>query len=303
VTVVRTNPARYVLRLVFNLSQPGAADPGTPHPALSNPLVRQAIYHAVDVGYLNSEAFDNRGIPVETELFQLGCDIPPFHDYNGGLAQAELDEAGWVVVNPDPDSDVPPVRQCQGCGTAPDGTPLVLTSYTYLEFGDRMEKGHRLLQEMLADVGIKLELKAVEGGELWNTWENNGVEIRGNFDVDFWDDGYFGTDPTDYLTNIFDPRSIPTRDNPIAGLNVSRYRNPELAPIFDALHTPIPNNRRRALLCEIALTLYRDRPQIPLLAFPDVYGVSIDVQGVLPHIYDTVTWNAADWQLVRPVNN
>jgi ABC-type transport system substrate-binding protein len=104
VTVIRTDPARYVMRLVLNLSDP--QDPTKPHPILSNPQVRQAIYHAVDINYLNAEAFDNRGLPVETELYQLDCDLPPYHDYNPGLAQALLNEAGWVVVNPDPDSDV-----------------------------------------------------------------------------------------------------------------------------------------------------------------------------------------------------
>jgi len=303
VTVVRPNPARWVMRLVFNLSQPGSADPNQPHPALSNPVVRQAIYHAIDVGYLNAEAFNNRGQPVETEFFQLGCDIPPFHDYNPGLAQALLDQAGWVVVNPNPESDVPAVRQCRGCGTAKDGTPLVLQSYTYSEFGNEIDKAHQLVTELLANVGIKLERKTVEGGKLWNTWENGGIELRGNFDMDLWDNGYFGVDPTEYMTDMFDPRSIPTRDNPVAGLNVSRYRNPDLISIFDALHTPLPDNRRRALLCEVAVKLFQDKPEIPLLAFPDVYAVSTNLQGVAPHIYDTITWNAAEWKLEQPPAN
>lgn len=302
VTVIRTDPARYVLRVALNLGRPGVTESNQPHPVLADPQVRQAIYHAIDVGYLNAEAFNNRGRPVETEFFQLDCDIPPYHDYNPGLAQAILDQAGWVV-NPDPDSDVLPVRQCQGCGAVEDGTPLVLKSYTYQEFGPEIEKAHQLLAQLLLEVGIKLELETVEGGKLWNTWDNAGIELRGNYDLDLWDNGYFGVDPTIYMTDMFDPRSIPTRDNPLAGLNVSRYRNPELLPVFDALHTPIPNNRRRALLCQVALALYQDKPQIALIAFPDTYGISIDVQGVLPHIYDTVTWNAGDWQLVKPVIN
>ena len=155
----------------------------------------------------------------------------------------------------------------------------------------------------MADVGVKLERKSVEGGKLWDTWENEGIELRGNFDMDLWDDGYFGIDPTLYMTDLFDPRSIPTRNNPVAGLNVSRYRNPDLIDLFDALHTPLPNNRRRALLCELAITLNQDLPHIPLLAFPDAYGININLQGVSPHIYDTVTWNAADWRLVQPLPN
>lgn len=296
VAVFTTNPPRYVLRLALNLSAPGSGNPGQPHPALANPQVRQAIRQAIDVGFLNAEAFNNRGIAVPTELFQLGCDIQP-HVYNPGLASALLDAAGWVL----PEGEL--VRRCQNCGAAKDGTPLVLQSYTYVEFGDRMARAHRLIGGMLAEVGIQLERQAVEGGKLWDTWENEGIEMRGNFDIDLWDDGYYGVDPTTYLTDLYDPRSIPTRDNPLAGLNVSRYRNPTLIDLFDALHAPLPNNRRRALLCELALTLDQDLPHIPLLAFPDVYGINIDLQGVSPHIYDTVTWNAGDWQLVGPQNN
>ncbi len=299
VVVFWTNPARNVLRLVLNLSAPGRPDPAAPHPILSNPQVRQALRHAIDLGYLNAEAFNNRAKVVETELYQLGCDIPPPLYYNAGLANALLDDAGWVLVDPEND----PIRRCRGCGTAEEGSPLVLKSYTYVEFGDELLKAHQLIEEMMAAVGVKLEMKAVEGSDLWNTWDNNGIELRGNFDMNLWDDGYFGVDPTIYMTDLFDPRSIPTRDNPLAGLNVSRYRNPALADLFDALHSPLPNNRRRALLCELAITLDQDLPHIPLLAFPDVYGISINLQGVAPHIYDAVTWNAGDWQLVKPVGN
>jgi hypothetical protein len=102
------------------------------------------------------------------------------------------------------------------------------------------------------------------------------------------------------MAAYYDPRSIPTRDNPIAGLNYSRYRNPTLIGIFDALRTPLPNNRRRTLLCELATILYQDLPQMPLLALPDRYGINLNLRGVSPHIYDTVTWNATEWSLVTP---
>ncbi len=292
VTVFRTDPARYVLRLVLNLSSP--ADPTQPHPILGNLQVRQAIHHAIDIGYLNDDTFHNRGKPVETELYQLGCDIPPPLNYNPGLAAALLDDAGWVL---EPEEQV---RTCKGCATAQDGTPLILKSYTYVEFGTEMERAHQLIEGMLSEIGIKLEREIVEGSKLWGKWENNGLELRGNFDINLWDDGYYGVDPTIYMADYFDPRSIPHRDNPLAGLNTSRYRNPALADIFDALYTPLPNNRRRALLCELAITLDQDLPHIPLLAFPDIYGISLDLQGVAPHIYDTITWNAGDWVLVVP---
>ena len=293
-TVLRTNPARFVLRLVPNLNQFGSTTLETPHPILANPQVRRALRLAIDPGLINAEVFESRAIPVDTELFQLDCDIP-LYEFNPGLAAALLDDAGWVLTDPNQT-----VRQCQGCGTAEDGTPLSLTSYSYVEFGPQLEAAHRLIGGMLAEVGVELKREVVEGSQLWGTWANEGIELRGKFDLDLWDDGYYGVDPSIYMANYFDPRSIPTRDNPVAGLNISRYRNPELIDLFDALDTPLPTNRRRVLLCELATTLYQDLPQMPLLALPDFYGVSLDLQGVNPHIYDTITWNAAEWWLNIP---
>ena len=267
VIVFQTDPARLVLRLVPNLSAPGSLDPETPHPALADTRVRQAIRHAIDVGRLSAEVFNGQAIPADTELSQLDCNILPY-DYNPGLAAALLDQAGWVFVEPD---DV--FRRCQGCGTAEDGTPLSLNSYTYVEFGDRLAAAHQMIGGMLAEVGIDLQRQAVDGSILWDTWAKDGLEIHGNFDLDLWDDGYYGVDPTIYLTDYFDPRSIPSRDNPNAGLNISRYRNPDLVKLFDALHTPLPDNRRRALLCELGIVLHQDLPQIPLLALPDWYAI------------------------------
>jgi len=299
ITVLSTRPARFVLRLVPNLSAPGSADPATPHPILSNLQVRQAILHAIDINFLNAEVFDGRGIPVDTELSQLGCQLSPYL-YNPGLSNALLDQAGWVLVDPDPEDEHFGVRHCRGCSTAAQDTPLILKSYTYLEFGDNMVEAQALIEQMLAEVGIVLEREVVEGGLLWDTWANNGLELRGNFDLDLWDDGYYGVDPTGYMANYFDPRAIPTRNNPLAGFNVSRYRNPALIDIFDALYTPLPTGRRRVLLCELATILHQDLPQIPLLALPDLYAINTNLQGVSPTIYDTITWNAGDWFLTTP---
>jgi peptide/nickel transport system substrate-binding protein len=292
--IFATKPARQVLRLVPNLSARGSVDPNVPHPILSDLRVRQAIRLAIDTPDLNRKAFNNRGIPVSTELFEVGCEIPPAVA-DQGLAMALLDASGWKLTDP-----ASPIRRCSGCATAPEGTPLLLKSYTYDEFGKSLQEGHRLLAESLLKVGIGLERHSIEGGVLWAPWSKHGVEMHGNFDLDLWDDGYVGPDPTAYLADYYDPRAIPNRYNPIAGLNISRYYNPKLADIFDALYTPLPENRRRILLCEIATILDEDLPQIPLLAFPDFYLINGNLQNARPHIYDTVTWNAGDWRLVVP---
>jgi len=287
--IYRTDPPRYVLRLMPNFSNPNNLQ--EPHPILEDQRVRQAIYQAIDVERLNRRAFDGLGVPVQTELFQTGCFLPPYY-YDPGIAQSLLDQAGWKLVDP-----AEGVRRCVGCGTAEDGTPLILKSYTYDEFGENLEEAHALIEEMLGRVYIKLDRHIVEGSKLWGTWNDNGIELRGQFDLNLWDDGYYGADPTIRMADYFDPRSIPTRDNPISGLNVGRYYNPTLIELFDGLFTPLPANRRRVLLCELATIVHQDLAHMPLLALPDLYGIHRSLGGIAPHIYDTVTWNAADWQL------
>ncbi len=285
-----TEPARYVLSLIPNFSKVG--NPTEQNPMLADVRVRQAIFQAIDVERLNRKAFEGRGRPVQSEFGQVGCFIQPYY-YDPGIAQALLDQAGWKLVDPKEK-----VRRCVGCTTAPEGTPFILKSYSYEELGKSLQDAYKLIEEMLGRVYIKLDRQTVEGGKLWGTWHDNGIELRGNFDLNLWDDGYFGVDPTIHLADFFDPRAIPTRDNPIAGLNVGRYNNPKLMDIFDALYTPLPNSRRQVLLCELASILHQDLAHMPLLALPDFYAIHRTLAGITPHIYDTVTWNVADWQIV-----
>jgi peptide/nickel transport system substrate-binding protein len=294
--VYATNPARWVLRLVPNFSQFGTADPGLPHPSLSDVRVRRAIRQAIDVPRLIEEAFDRRAVPVTSELAAtLGedCQLSGYSFDPTGAANL-LTEAGWI------DSDDDGVRECRGCQTANEGDLLSIRSNTYVEYGSDLTFAQNLIAQMLAEVGFEVHPQGVEGVELWGTWADNGLEMRGRFDLDLWDDGYFGIDPTDYMADYYDPRSIPTVNDPVAGFNVMRYRNPDLADLFDELRTLLPPERRARLLCSLARQLERDLPMIPLLALPDLYAINLQLQSVVPHIYDTITWNAGDWHLALP---
>lgn len=289
VLVLATDPARFILRLVPNLTAPGVA--ARPNPIVADLTVRQAIRHAINVPQLVEEVFAGHAKPAHTELTRNGCQLTPY-TYNPDTARALLTRAGWI------DQDDDGVRECHGCANAAEGTPLLFESYHYAEFGDSLAQMHRQVELMLYDVGIDMRPKPVEGYDLWDTWENEGVEMRGEFHLNLWDDGYFGIDPTDYLYNRYDPRAIPTQNDPLAGFNIMRYRNPELAKLFDQLYTPLPDETRNKIYCQIALILYRDLPDIPLVALPEYYAINPRLQGISPHIYDTITWNAADWHLL-----
>jgi len=291
VLVFGTNPARFVLRLVPNLTAFGSADTAQPHPVLADLTVRQAIRYAINVPELIETVFNDRAVPVHTELLRHGCNIPAYA-YDPQRARTLLTQAGWI------DQDGDDVRECHGCQNAEEGTVLKFESFYYVEFGPELAKAHRAIELMVYDVGVDIRPHPVEGFDLWGTWADDGIEMRGKFHLDLWDDGYFGIDPTDYLYNRYDPRAIPTQNDPLAGFNVMRYRNRALADIFDELYTPLSDAQRVDRFCQLATILNHDLPDIPLLALPDYYAIHRRLQGVTGHIYDIITWNAGDWHLL-----
>jgi peptide/nickel transport system substrate-binding protein len=283
---VKSPTERWVMRLVPNLTAPG--DPETPHPFLSDVQVRRAIRMAVDVDTIINEIFLGFGEPVWTEFFRPPynvCDIPrPEYDLAG--AATLLEEAGWT------DTDDDGVRECNGCATAEDGTLMSMEFAIYAEYGETLELAQQLIAENLESIGFDVELAIIEGAVMWAPAEDGGTELSGNFELDMFDDGYPGLDPTDnliwtyYLSNNIE----------LEGFNVGRYVNEDLDAWIDELYT-LDEEYRQEVFCEIATILEDDLPQILLWSALEIHGVSTRLNGVMPSVNDPLTWNVADWTL------
>jgi peptide/nickel transport system substrate-binding protein len=277
---------RWVMRLIPNLTAPG--DPETPHPFLSDVQVRHAIRMAIDVDTIVDEVFLGMGEPVWTEFFRPPynvCDIPkPVFDLDG--AAALLEEAGWT------DSDGDGVRECHGCANADEGTPMTMEFAIYAEYGETLELAQQLIAENLEAIGFDVELLTIEGAIMWAPAEDGGTEMAGNFELDMWDDGYPGLDPTDNLVWTF-YLSDNLEDE---GFNVGRYVNEDLDAWVDELYT-LDEEYRQEVFCEIATILDDELPQILLWSALEMHGVSERLAGVQPSVNDPVTWNVADWTL------
>jgi len=184
---------RWVMRIIPNLTMPG--DETQPHPFLSDVRVRRAIRMAVDVDTILEEVFFGYGQPVWTEFFRPPynvCDIPrPEFDLEG--AAALLEEAGWT------DTDGDGIRECNGCEYAEEGTLMSTEFAIYAEYGETLELAHQLIAENLNAIGMDTELTMIEGAIMWAPAEDGGTEMAGNFELDMWDEGYPGFDPTDNL--------------------------------------------------------------------------------------------------------
>jgi peptide/nickel transport system substrate-binding protein len=280
---------RWVMRIYFNLAAKGTTDPvATPHPILSDLRVRQAIRAAIDVDTITKEFFLDYAKPAWTEFFR-----PPYEcgnierpKYDPAAAAALLDEAGWK------DTDGDGVRECRGCETAEEGYVMEMEFITYAEYGEQLELTQQLIAEALGKIGIKLNLTVVEGSVLWGASTDGGIEQSGNFDMDIWDDGYAGVDPTDYLWSYYSTDAAV----PDAGYNYGRWSNEEFDTLLGEVYT-LDEDVRKQKFCEMAEVLEAELPELLLFTATNGDAHSVRLQGVQSTTNDLVTWNAADWTL------
>jgi peptide/nickel transport system substrate-binding protein len=282
--------SRWVMRLFPNLAAKGSVDPeADPHPILSDVRVRQAIRMAIDVDTITEKIFLGYSKPVWTEFFRPPyiCDVPrPEYDPEG--AAALLEEAGWT------DQDGNGVRECHGCLNAEEGYPMSMEFITYAEYGEPLELTQQLIAEMLGKIGIELKLTVVEGSVLWADYASGGIEQQGEFDLNMWDDGYSGVDPTDFLWELYYSEAA----QPDSGWNVGRWMNEDFDALLDEAYT-LDEEYRQELFCQMAEILDKEVPEILLFSTINADAHSTRVQGVQSTVNDIVTWNIADWKVVK----
>ena len=279
---------RWVMRLFMNEAAKGTTDPAaSPHPILSDVKVRQAIRMAVDVDTINNQIFYGLAHPVWTEFFRppYVCDVPR-PKFDPQAAKALLEEAGWT------DSDGDGVRECNGCSTAEPGYKMDMEFITYAEYGEPLELTQQLIAEMLGEIGIQMNISIVEGSVLWDLAENGGIEQSGNFDIDIWDDGYAGVDPTDYVWELYSQEAM----EPGNGWNILRWDNPAVDALIDEAYT-LDEQTRKDTFCAIGDFINEEVPIIHLFTIPNAESYSSRLEGVQSSVNDLVTWNIADWKV------
>jgi peptide/nickel transport system substrate-binding protein len=290
VTVSLSPVDRWVMRIFFNLAAKGTTDPvASPHPINSDIRVRRAVQMAIDTKTIGETFFFGYAKQVWTEFFRPPynvCDVPqPVYDPEA--AKALLEEAGWI------DQDGDGIRECHGCTTgAEEGYVMEMDFYTYSEYGESLDLTQEFIAEQLGEIGIKLNIQRVEGTVLWESTENGGIEQSGNFDFDIWDDGYSGSDPTDFLWGYYTTAAA----EPDYGLNYGRYMNPEVDALIDQSYT-LDEEVRKEIFCQLATILNEDLPELLLFTTVDANAHSARLQGISSNANEIVTWNAANWTL------
>ncbi len=284
---------RWVMKLFPNTKArgepPGAEE--TPHAFLADKRVRHALRMAIDVDTIINDIFLGFGEPVWSEFFRPpfedSCGIPrPAYDLEG--AKALIKEAGWE------DTDGDGVNECHGCLYAEEGDLMTMEFIIYAEYGETLEFAHQFIAEAWASIGLQTDLQIIEGAVLWAQVEDGGTELAGNFEMDMWDNGYAGVDPTSYLWDYY----YYAEDSEWNLANWTGEEAEEVAALIDELYT-VDEEYRMEVFCDIALILEEELPAIELFSTLEMFGLSDRMQGVRPTAFDILTWNVADWTVTE----
>lgn len=199
----------------------GNAVAQTPHPLFSDISVRQAValgWNKLDVietlgGSEGGTPLVGVVAPAYAWAYNNDVEIYP---YDQDAAMALLDGAGWT------DADGDGVRECNGCATAEEGTPLAFT-IRYSNILQFFETSVLVAQDQLGQIGFDVSLELVE-------WSNYIPEVYlgQQYDATAMSNST-ATDPNTFMTLLQSQQDIPG-----AGNNLASYVNPEVDALIEA---------------------------------------------------------------------
>jgi peptide/nickel transport system substrate-binding protein len=250
--------------LTFNLA----------HPILRDVAVREAIALAIDRQQLLERTvgqITDRARVLGNRIWLVGQ--PGYEDHSGGYGRGDLaaaatrlEQAGWTE--------------------GPDGVRVkngrkLLLRYSTTQGVRGREQAGELLQDQLANIGIGLELRPINGGILF------GERLpEGGFDIAAF-------------SWVGGPAAVSgSRDSYVTGtdLNYGRFSDPEVDALFEQAIAELDPDRSTALANQIDRKLWEGLPSIPLYQRPTFLAW----RGTLRNVTDNPTtegplWDAESW--------
>lgn len=203
--------------------------------ALQDPLVRQAIAHAVDRVTL-AEALVGPGIEVPTSWYPsaLWPDDLPFLEYDPELATSLLEQAGWTDTN--------------GDGTV-DKDGIELSNLRFVTTENALRNNYQIfIQDYLADVGIGVDIQIIPATNLFASFPDDGTLTNYRWDLAIFANSANALNPlTDRVS--YTCANIPSPETP-DGFNAWQFCNPEYDALQDQIETTLPGPERDALVEE-----------------------------------------------------
>jgi len=255
---ILTSANGYIVTVFMNI------DPKTAHPAMTDPNVRRALAMAIDRKLIIDQIYNGIYTIPATYWDDTAYDNPDLEPYPFAPegAKALLDEAGWKVGSDG-------VRE-------KDGTQLALR-YVYISGDDTTDTMIVTFQQMLADVGVKLDIIQNTQEVLWASYGDNGELALGNYDLTQWSDGmwYFPSPSTSY----FLCSERPSADYP-TGYNWFGICDPALEELWAVADIEVDPEKRIDDYHQIGKIMYDQTYLIPIRSDPDVWAVNTRLKDV-----------------------
>jgi peptide/nickel transport system substrate-binding protein len=217
-------------------------------PPFNNPLVRQAIQHAVNLDSIASSVYEGGAKPA----------IGPF----------SADDP-WAPKGAKPAAYDPKEakRLLSQAGVDPSSLSFELVAYNDRpEFGDLAA----VIQDQLAKIGIKVKIKAGE----YAAFEPDF--LAGNFDAALFSRGYLIDvgEPAGYLTSDYGCKG---------GFNIAHYCNPQTDALIQKVAETTDAEARYQLYAQVAEKLQADAASVFLVHESLTTAISSDVKNFKTH--------------------
>jgi len=264
-----------------------------PHPFLTDEVVREALWMALDPTLISTQFYGAAGAPTCNVLMAPAAAYSPnnddclVQDLEG--AAALLEENGWV------DSDGDGIREKDG---------VVLNVLYQTSTNSVRQKTQALIQQWWNEIGVGVELKNVDAAVYFGS-DPASPDTYGKFwaDVEMFTSSQASPDPEDVLSayQCFLPNgdiNISTESNAWAGSNIVRWCNEEYDAKFREFQT-LSGDARMAAAVELNDMIVASRTILPLVNRASVSAHINSLGGIDPNGWDSELWQIEDWYRVR----
>ncbi|MBK8051668.1 MAG: hypothetical protein IPK16_34020 [Anaerolineales bacterium] len=249
-----------------------------PHPALSDPAVRQAIAYALDYTTIVESIYLNHGYQIASNALPV---IPWAHNtqvqpytYDPNRARQLLEEAGWIDSNSD--------------GVREKGLASLYMNLLTTSSNNQRAALAGLIQDQLNSVGFDITVQEVDSTDLVKQL------LAQTYDLAVFGWAGLGSDPNDEL--FWSTRA----DQPGSGFNFVSYQNTTVENLL-AQANSLPGCKpedRAPIYREVQQILHDELPYIFLVGATSDTAYSNHWGGIAPGPWDFY-WNVQEWRDVN----
>lgn len=247
---VNAGQNRRFVSVIFNVgAQTKDGKPfGDGHPALKDPVVRQAMHHAIDKEELVERVLDGFGDPGVGPIPKIFDSLfwepegDEMVEFNIEEANQMLDDAGYE-------------RGSDGTRMMPDGSqPLSFRLYQHADNAS-YASATEFLEGWWSELGIEIKTETIEQGPL------NDLDYLGEYDIAY---SGWGIDPDPDFLALHSCEGLPTVTDGTERAHETFYCNPEYDTLQEQQTREIDEEARADLIKQQQEILYNDAPQIYL---------------------------------------